>query len=255
MYNGIYMAINFVEIFQNLGLTPSETKTYFASFQLGPSSIQEIAKKSKLSRTAVYDAVASLQDRGIISTTTRGKKTIYTAEDPERVIAHFKARMKEMEGQIEVLQSAKNELALLGGGERPAVRFYEGKESLRALFLDVIQSGAHVIREISSIKQVSQWTLLPDYRKERAKYFKGRNIETRIVYKGTLPDTARKTVTWTAMGKRAEDFRGDIWVYGDRIALITLEEKMVLVIVENEVLARTMRTIFDELERTLKLEK
>lgn len=237
------MAINFVEIFQNLGLSQSETKTYFASFQLGPSSIQDIAKRAKLSRTAVYDAVSNLQKRGILSTTTRGKKTIYTAEDPERVIAHFKSRLKEMETQVQVLESAQTELALLGGGEKPTVRFYEGDESVRVLFEDLVASGTNVMREVSNLsiiqKQVNQQKL------EKAKrLMNGKKIDVLLAYSGERAASGRAVVA-RELPKGTAPFSGDMWIYGDRVAFVDLEGKTMAVIIQNKAFADTARALFD----------
>ncbi len=237
------MAINFFEIFQNLGLTQSETKTYFASFQLGPSSIQEIAKRAKLSRTAVYDAVSSLQKRGILSTAVRGKKTIYTAEDPERVIAHFKARIKEMEGQIDVLQSAQTELSLLGGGEKPTVRFYEGDEAIRVIFSDVAASGASVIREVTNLdiiqKQVNKQIL------DKAKrQLEGKKLDFLIAYHGQRTGTGSAQVA-KELPKGVGSFSGDMFIYADRVAFFDLAEKPMVVIIENKAFADTARALFD----------
>jgi predicted DNA-binding transcriptional regulator len=237
------MAINFFEIFQNLGLTQSETKTYFASFQLGPSSIQEIAKRAKLSRTAVYDAVSSLQKRGILSTAVRGKKTIYTAEDPERVIAHFKARIKEMEGQIDVLQGAQSELSLLGGGERPTVRFFEGEESVRALFADVAVSGASVLREVSNLDLVHKPENSAVILKAQ-KQVQGKNIKAIILYTGKYARIGRDA-EFHELPEGIAPFSGDMWIYGNRVAFFDLADKSMAVIIENEAFADTARALFD----------
>ena len=63
-----------MKLLTELGLTPTETRVYLSSLKSGPTSVQEIAKRAKLSRTATYDVIAALQERGLMSTFDRGKK-------------------------------------------------------------------------------------------------------------------------------------------------------------------------------------
>ena len=95
------MSIDFTKLLSDLGLSPTETRVYLASLKLGPTSVQEVAKAAKLSRTASYDVIAQLQERGLMSTFERGKKKYFSAEEPERAISYFRGRMHELEEKIE----------------------------------------------------------------------------------------------------------------------------------------------------------
>ena len=115
------MATDIQKLFTSLGLSPTETKIYLSSLELGPTSVQEIAKKAKISRTAAYDAIESLQKHSLLSTFERGKKHYFAAEDPESAVAHFKTELSNMQAQLENLQRVLPELKMMTGGERPTV--------------------------------------------------------------------------------------------------------------------------------------
>ena len=46
------MTVDFFKLLTELGLTPTETVSILLSLKLGPTSVQEVAKAAKLSRTA-----------------------------------------------------------------------------------------------------------------------------------------------------------------------------------------------------------
>lgn len=148
------MATDIPKLFTTLGLSESETKIYLASLSLGPTSVQDIAKKARISRTAAYDAVATLQDRGLMSTFERGKKKLFAAEDPERAAGYFREQVHKMEEELEALNRAMPEMKLMAGGERPAVRFYEGYEGLRTLFHDVAKLAPDKLDEVSNYEDI-----------------------------------------------------------------------------------------------------
>ena len=143
-----------MRLFTNLGLSATETRVYLANLELGPTTVQEVAKKAKLSRTATYDAIETLQARGLISTFEKGKRRVFAAEEPESAVAHFKDSVRKMEQQIETLNRILPEVKLLAGGERPTVRFYEGNEAIYAAFNDLGRVEPDSVYEVSNIDDV-----------------------------------------------------------------------------------------------------
>ena len=61
------------------GLNKKEAKLYLASLELGPATVNKLAKKSRLKRTTIYSLIDSLGARGIIKEVRRrGKKYFFT---------------------------------------------------------------------------------------------------------------------------------------------------------------------------------
>ena len=76
---------NLVKTLEDLGLTENESRVYFASLSLGPSTVQRIAKASEVKRTTTYSVIESLQKRGLININVSGFKKTYVAESPEKL--------------------------------------------------------------------------------------------------------------------------------------------------------------------------
>jgi len=237
------MATDFFKLFTSLGLSKIETQVYLASYQLGPTSVQEIAKKAKISRTASYEAIDSLQKRGLISSFTRGKKRFFSAEDPERAMKHFKDTVEEMGAKLDDFKRVLPEMKMLAGGEKPTVRFYEGREALFALFNDLATLKPKTFDEVSNMDDV--YDLLDhDYLKEVRKVVNPEKMETRILHRGKVRGAPRAHVTYKEMPSSLGDFHGDIWIYGDRVAFLSFVGKVMAVIIENKSFADTARVLF-----------
>ncbi len=238
------MPSDFSKYFTDLGFTSTETATYIASLQLGPTSVQEIAKKARLSRTTAYEAIASLQNRGLMSSYQHGKKKFFSAEDPERAVAHVRGKIGELQSQIEAFARIVPELKMISGGERPTVRFLEGREALFSLFNDMAQVQPKTFDEVSNLDDLFE-QLDMEYVKEVRKVVDPTRIRTRILHHGQYRRPPREHVELCELLPELGNFHGDLWIYGDRVAFVAFTGKVMAVIIESEVFADTARVLFE----------
>jgi len=237
------MPTDFLKLLTDLGLSPTETRVYLASLKLGPTSVQEIAKKAKLSRTASYDVIASLQERGLMSTFERGKKKYFAAEEPERAVSYFRRRVHDLEDQIEMFSRSLDEMKMLTGGERPVVRFFEGREALFSLFSDLSSANAKELLELANVDLVYE-KLDPEILAEARKAFGTAKTKVRMLHSGELRNPA-KNAEFCRLLPEFGEIGGEIWIYGDRVAFSQWVGKMVVVIVQSTVFSDMARTLFN----------
>ena len=93
-------------LLKSLGFTDSEARIYLLSLETGPSSVQDLAKKAKVSRVTTYAVIESLKKHGLMSSVEKGKKTLYTAENPERLVSYVQSRMQVMQNTLREVESA-----------------------------------------------------------------------------------------------------------------------------------------------------
>lgn len=230
-------------ILQSLGLLDSEIKTYLAGLELGPSTAVDLAKTTKLSRQATYTAMDSLMHRGLMSSVTRGKKRLYAAESPDKLLAYARRRESEMKTRIRDLEQAVPELKLQVGGQRPAVRMFEGKEGLRAIIEDMRSTKAKRSVELTDLEAMYS-VLSPEDLKTMREELKRHGTKVRGIYAGQAgPKTLE--VDRVFLDDKDGGFRSNIGIYGDHIALVTFEGKMYSVIIESEPLTKAMRLLFE----------
>jgi len=74
------------EELQSLGLSKNEAKIYLALAELGLTTIGNVAKKCKLHRTNIYDAVESLMRKGLVSHILQNDVKHYQISRPEDLV-------------------------------------------------------------------------------------------------------------------------------------------------------------------------
>lgn len=237
------MPTDILKILTELGLSDTESKVYLTSLRVGPGSVQKIAKESKLSRTATYDAIESLQKRGLFSSYERGKKQFYAAEEPEHAAAYFRENVHKIESRLENFLSAIPELRLSFGGERPGVHFYEGDEGLLALFRDITEVAPKELDEVSNIEDV-QKSLDEKFLQAARRAMDPEKMRYRLLYRGTT-QTPRAKVENCRIPDDIKVFHGDIVIYANRVAFVTFVGKPVTVIVQSEPFADTARALYE----------
>lgn len=236
------MSFDFTKALTDLGLTSSETKVYMTGLKTGPTSIQELAKKAKLSRTATYEIVAALQSKGLFSSFERGKKKFFAAESPESAVSHFKGYIAKLGDQLTRFEKALPELALLVGGEKPTVRIFEGDDAVFAVFRDANTVRPTELRELTNLEDVQN--LDPALMAEAKKLLNDGSCKFKILHKGEVVQ-ARPGREVCRLPDEFGAFHGDLWVYGNRVVFLTFVGKVTTVIIESQVFADMARILFD----------
>lgn len=234
---------------QQLGLSDKEAKTYLASLELGSAAVQEIAKKSGLKRPTVYFAIEQLVKKGLMSSFEKGKKTFFAAESPERLISLITLQQKKAQSLEENLRKFLPQLNDIFGltGERPKIRFLEGKEGLKALQDDFLKTEDKNIENIyprdDFIKVFSEAERKDYIAKLRKKRIKVRTIYTSKQEASALvpnPYAERKFVPYEKF-----PFSADITIYGNKVAIGTFRGKLMGAIIESKEIAETLRLVFN----------
>lgn len=232
-----------------MGLSDKEAKTYLASLELGPSSAQEIAKKAGLKRPTAYFAIDGLIKKGLMSSFEKGKKQFFAAESPERlvsVVANQKRKAAALEEDLRHILPTMNSLFHLAG-EKPGVRFFEGKEGIKAMQEDFLKSRASSLENIYPRDDFVKIFSKPErehYVRQREK----KRIRVRTIYTSeagaVLP--AKDSLTERRfVSPKVFPFSADITIYGNMVAIATYRGKLIGVIIESKEIAETLRLIFN----------
>lgn len=244
------MALNLQKTLTELGLTETETRVYLAMLELGAGSVQNIAKGAKISRTAAYEIIKALQGKGLASTFEKGKKTFFSAEDPDKLGDYFRNRVERMKIQLTSLDRLLPELRVLKGGEKPRVLFYTGTEGVHALFRDVVAMNATELLEVTNIDTV--YTFVDGKVLNEARKAEGyKDIPVKVLHRGAVRNPNPKA-EFRRMDDAFGDFQGNIWIYRSHVSFVSFVGSVEVVIVENPVFADTMRALFQACWATAK---
>ena len=228
-----------------LGFSESTARVYTAMLQLGPNSVQNIAKAASLSRQATYDLIAALKKRGLVSTFEKGRKTFYSIEDPMFLDDYFRDRMVDVNARLVELRQAMPVLRGLYAREDSRVRYYNEEEGVRALFRDVINVGAKELLEVVNVDSVYKNLDKNIFLKLRASE-EFQKIYVRAIVQGN-PKNPGKNANIRFFSLENFPFSGNLWIYADRVAFVNPHGSIDAVIVESPVFSQMMRAMFEML--------
>jgi sugar-specific transcriptional regulator TrmB len=236
---------NIIPLLKKIGLLESESKTYLAALELGPSTVIEINKKIGLSRQAIYTAINNLIERGLMSSVEKEGRTYFNAESPDRLLSFAEAELKSLENSVKEMKQMGDDLKLLQKGEKPVVKMYEGLEGLKAIYDDLITTKPKTLEEFGNedaVESILNDEILSPLKEKLSKLgTTGRFLST--TPSGQASD-ARKGTQHIRFND-GSDFKGDILTYGNKVALSSFRGKMLSVIIESPDIADTIRALFN----------
>jgi len=131
------------QIFRQLGLDDREIAIYKALLSLGPASIRNIAEKADINRGSAYEALKSLQAKGVVSYLPKGKRRFFSPREPEVLLEmaeERQANLNEAIGQLRTrvipeLHHLKPEFSTAN------VQFFEGDDGIEYVLKDILNTA------------------------------------------------------------------------------------------------------------------
>lgn len=233
---------------QKIGLTEKEAKVYLASLELGETSVQKIAQKSKVNRATTYVVLEQLMEKGIVSSIEKGKKRFFVATGPY-ALKHV------IRDQAEVINEKKNKLETLfprlkrvhnALPNRAVVRYYEGKEALQSIRELFLQSKSKQLHSFFSEEEVLNVFDQPDRERYSARRRELGVKYTAIYNPAEGKEVAPKTETTEVLPVNKSDyhFPCDVTVFDDYVSISILSGLPSGILIESESIANTFRSIF-----------
>lgn len=144
---------------RKLGLNEKEVSIYLAGLALGPTSVQDIAKKAKVSRPTAYVIIKNLERRGLFAEVKQKKKKYYAAQSPDRILGLLRTKKREIEERerefIRIIAALESKYSQ----ERGEIREYKGKEGLKVLkekFSFTFSSDIFVLSSDANLKEIKE---------------------------------------------------------------------------------------------------
>lgn len=237
------------EVLKEFGLTDREVEVYLALLKLGNALVQDIAKKAGTYRTYTYEILKSLMEKGLVSYVIKSGKQYFEAARPEKMLNILKEKESKISQILPELKTIYKSVI-----EKPKIEFYEGKEGLKTILDDLIKTKQELLVYSSTKKQLSLLDFyFPQYIKRR--------VEAKIKIK-VLTERSRETLEMHKKDKKelremrflpeGFEFPTATNIYGNKVAILSLEKEPVGVIIENDDIAKTQRMVFELLWKIAK---
>lgn len=235
----------YLETFTDLGLKPQEAKVYLACLKLGQSTVGKIADESGVQRTFVYDILKDLHIKGIVSSVEMRGKKHFSAVSVEQFKRIQEEKFNKFVNLMPELKAFETTV-----GDRPKVRFYEGKQGIFAAAYDTLEipRGSEILA-YSTGKGL--WSDEPEF---ALKYIKDR-VKKGIASRAIAPDLL-ETKAYTDNNEEHMrncrlvpadkfGFTNEINIYGNKVLIMSLQGELLAVMIESESVAKTQRMIFE----------
>ncbi len=228
-----------------LGLNEKEVKVYLSSLELGQSTVQQVAQKAAVNRATAYFIIDALMQRGLMSSFYKGKKQYFIAADPERLLEILEQEKENIEKKKETLQKLLPQLQSLNNKQKdkPVVKYYEGKEGVKTMVGEVLKDSHDLVYMAYSVDNIMNFFTDED----RGKWAKTRDvkqIKSKVIYTyedGELP--ALDYADRIKVPLKEYDITCDVAVYGDKVRIASLDNRLVGIIIEDKEIAKTMGAI------------
>ncbi|MDP2789361.1 MAG: helix-turn-helix domain-containing protein [bacterium] len=243
---------NVVQVLEKLSLGENEALLYSVMLRHPKSTVQELATRSPFPRTMLYHVLNQLSQKGLVSASKDKWRTLYIAENPERLYELLAHKEKEFEKQSravrEIIPELKNKYRL--AGERPGVRIFEGIEEYKKALEDVIISRPKIILAYETLgkkKPGLEVRELHEYRRLVKK------IQKNIIFfenKESVQHLAkRKYDDFTQFRNTEEEivkhFDIDLMLYDDKILYTSYDEREpTAIIIEDKALYNMQQNLF-----------
>ena len=237
---------------KSLDLTDREIAIYLALLELGPASIRDLAAKADVNRGSTYETLKVLVKKGIVNYLPKGKRRIFQAEDPSRLLDLAEEKQQELEATlaslktdiIPALRHLKPEFATSN------VRFYEGDEGVEYVLRDILSSTDKGDKSYSVISTQALrehlYRPFPTFTKQRI----AKGIFVRVLAIGEGGDEAELAERKWMKGEGDASY---IAIYPPKVAMISLTKNdfPVAVVIDSDAISGTHQMMFDTLWKAL----
>lgn len=236
-----------MRILEHVGLTRNEASVYVELLKTGSTLAKDLTKITNMHRTSVYGCLQRLEKKGLVSTSIFNKKTYFEAVEPGKLLSLLKEREERLKNVMPELKKLRDTKFYT----HHEVQFFKGKQGLKSVYDDILNEKKDYIgwgpeRKIESIlkyyfihymtarKQKNIHAKLVYFEESRgANYTKSPLLEIRYLPQLFYLPTAHR-------------------IYGDKVAIILLEDDPFCILIKNKKIADSYRKQFNILWKTAK---
>ena len=231
-----------VEALEKIGLNAKEAEVYMALLELGVASVLSIAKKAGLKRPTTYLVLDELERRGLVSQIPQAKKTLYTAESPDRLVVDLNKKgelLKRFLPELLAVHNAKK--------EKPQVQLFQGKEGVLSVYDKIFATGE--VRFFATLGDLEK--VLPQVTKEVVHRAKTHTLKVREILTGTQTDAAymKRVVQDDFYAIRlvppGQKFLTDNALFGNSVAFFSFTTQVFAVVITSKEIVGSLSALYE----------
>jgi len=225
-----------------MGLSKNEAKIFITLLDIGPAAAGDIAEKSKVHRTNVYDAIERLVEKGLVSYITKENKKLFEAKDPENLIDYLKEKEAKIQQILPQLKLSK-QLA----GKKNQAFLSEGLPAAKRLLDDFLRTGETIYcYGVPKIASDVMKPFLTNFHKRRT----AKKIVMKHIYNDDAVERIKelKKMPYTPIRVLPKEYNSPVAtdICGDKVALILWSSTNPLIVtIESKEIADSYKRYFE----------
>ncbi|MFA5857240.1 MAG: helix-turn-helix domain-containing protein [Candidatus Pacearchaeota archaeon] len=216
------------------GLTENESKVYLALIDIGPSLAGQISRKTGLHRRTVYDVTEMLSKKGLVGYIKENNRKLFSASNPNRILEIINEKQNTLSPLVESLLEKYSKKH-----EKEETNFYKGKEGLKTVFEDQLNSKEILILGASP----NAYDILQFYFHWYDKKRKQKNIKARII----AQDKKIKNIPLSEVRYLPEKYSSPVAIniYQDKTAIILWAKDPIAIVIKNKEINQGYKNYFE----------
>jgi sugar-specific transcriptional regulator TrmB len=230
------------------GLTHKDAMVYLATLELGSGSVLAISQRAHTPRSSTEVVLARLQQQGLVSSFRRKNIKHFTAVDPRYLLESAQQKAEHLASVVPHLS------ALFGTTKiKPLVRCYEGKTGVHVILREMLDEA----KELLTFNSEPDWhkilaTKYPDFLQTRV----ARKIPVKVISRDSPLSRQRqklgpKELREVRIIHGEIEYHGMISVWNDKVAMFSLRNDLMGIVIESKELANAHRAMFQLLWHSL----
>ncbi|MBU1975517.1 MAG: hypothetical protein KKG59_03885 [Nanoarchaeota archaeon] len=231
------------KVLEKLGFTQNEIKVYLTLNDHGSKKAGQISKIAKIDRSSCYNALKSLQEKGLVSYALIGNVKWFQASGPRRLLEYLREQEEDVKAILPELQ-ARHKVGRVEG----QVRLFKGARGIKTILLDMIKTGKPNFT-FGSEGQFSE--RMPDFALQFDRMKQENSINTNMLIRKGRRESDTKNTEYRHLPDIKES-PAVTNIYGDKIAIIIWTDEPEGIIIENKAAAQAYRSYFDYMWKSAK---
>jgi len=223
------------EFLEQAGLTKNESKVYLALLELGPSHAGNISRKTGLHRRTIYDTIEMLIKKGLIGYIVENNVKLFQASNPNRFLEILNEKENFILEQIPQMMNFYTKTK-----EKEETNFYKGKEGLKSIFQDQLESNKEIL--ILGVSN-SAFEIFPFY----FKWYDQDRTKKKIKVKIISSEKLNKKIPLAEIRHLPQKYANPlaINIYKDKVALILWIKSPLAILIKNKEISDSYRKYFE----------
>jgi len=228
------------DFLHSIGFGKNEAEIYINLVGMGTSSVLDIAKKTKIHRSNIYDAIRVLLEEGMVYE-INGPTKLFQARHPKSLVDYLSTKKAELEQIIKDFEMKISEKP------KEKVAISKGIFAIREAVLNLIQEKKDIFAYgIPSDAHARVGPKINDFHKQRIKnkinmfHIYNSDAKERIKYLNSLNHTEARVLP----GVKYDSFT-TTFVCGDKVIMVFWEEEPMVLEIEDGNLAESYRQYFN----------